>query len=126
MQGVTLNSVELFKKGSFFKAIITRVEPTLEAAFVDVGAERHGFLPLKNIEGYDKELHKEGSSLIVSIEIPEKGQKGAAVKAHKTVPNGITVHELELSYQEKKSTIGTAIFFSSAIILFGAIVYMNT
>lgn len=43
----------IFRVGSYFTARITRIEPSFEAAFVDYAAERHGFLPLSDINGYD-------------------------------------------------------------------------
>lgn len=79
------------KKSNIYKARITRVEPSLEACFVDYGAERHGFLPLKEIAreyftpGADhnkagiRELLKEGQQLIVQVEKEERGNKGAAL-----------------------------------------------
>ncbi|WP_016956834.1 ribonuclease E [Catenovulum agarivorans] len=80
------------KKANIYKGTITRVEPSLEAAFVDYGAERHGFLPLKEIaktyfpEGYTfqgrpniKDVVKEGQEVIVQIDKEERGQKGAAL-----------------------------------------------
>lgn len=80
------------KKANIYKGKITRIEPSLEAAFVDYGAERHGFLPLKEIaktyfpEGYTfqgrpniKDVVKEGQEVIVQIDKEERGQKGAAL-----------------------------------------------
>jgi len=80
------------KKANIYKAKITRIEPSLEAAFVDYGAERHGFLPMKEIareyfpEGYKfqgrpniKDVLKEGQEVIVQIDKEERGQKGAAL-----------------------------------------------
>ncbi|MEH8128790.1 ribonuclease E [Aeromonas veronii] len=80
------------KKANIYKAKITRVEPSLEAAFVDYGAERHGFLPLKEIarnyfpSGYSyqgrpniKEVVREGQEVIVQIDKEERGTKGAAL-----------------------------------------------
>ncbi|GGA95327.1 ribonuclease E [Agarivorans gilvus] len=80
------------KKANIYKGKITRVEPSLEAAFVDYGAERHGFLPMKEIareyfpEGYVyqgrpsiKEVVKEGQEVIVQIDKEERGNKGAAL-----------------------------------------------
>jgi ribonuclease E len=80
------------KKANIYKGTITRVEPSLEAAFVDYGAERHGFLPLKEIaktyfpDGYRfegrpniKDVVKEGQEVIVQIDKEERGQKGAAL-----------------------------------------------
>ena len=81
------------KKANVYKGRITRVEPSLEAAFVDYGAERHGFLPLKEIsreyfkpqegngEGRPnmRELVAEGQELIVQVEKEERGNKGAAL-----------------------------------------------
>ncbi|WP_161428001.1 MULTISPECIES: ribonuclease E [unclassified Vibrio] len=80
------------KKANIYKGRITRIEPSLEAAFVDYGAERHGFLPLKEIareyfpEGYSyqgrpsiKEVLKEGQEVIVQVEKEERGSKGAAL-----------------------------------------------
>ncbi len=80
------------KKANIYKGRITRVEPSLEAAFVDYGAERHGFLPLKEIareyfpQGYTyqgrpsiKEVLSEGQEVIVQVEKEERGSKGAAL-----------------------------------------------
>ncbi|HEY8538682.1 MAG TPA: ribonuclease E, partial [Steroidobacteraceae bacterium] len=79
------------KKANVYKGRITRIEPSLEACFVDYGAERHGFLPLKEIsKEYFKvqpsggklnirELLEEGQELIVQVEKEERGNKGAAL-----------------------------------------------
>ncbi|MCG7943841.1 MAG: ribonuclease E, partial [Candidatus Thiodiazotropha taylori] len=81
------------KKANIYKGRITRVEPSLEAAFVDYGAERHGFLPLKEISrSYFtnkaressgrvniQEALKEGQEVIVQVEKEERGNKGAAL-----------------------------------------------
>jgi ribonuclease E len=80
------------KKANIYKGRITRIEPSLEAAFVDYGAERHGFLPLKEVardyfpEGYTyqgrpsiKEVLEEGQEVIVQVEKEERGSKGAAL-----------------------------------------------
>ena len=80
------------KKSKIYKAKITRIEPSLEAAFVDYGADRHGFLPMKEIareyfpKGYTfqgrpniKEVLREGQEVIVQIDKEERGQKGAAL-----------------------------------------------
>ncbi|MGH8216606.1 MAG: Rne/Rng family ribonuclease [Rhodanobacteraceae bacterium] len=82
------------KKSNIYKARITRVEPSLEACFVEYGAERHGFLPLKEISreyftpGVDhnkagiRELLKEGQQLVVQVEKEERGNKGAALTTY--------------------------------------------
>lgn len=79
------------KKSNIYKGRITRLEPSLEAAFVDYGAERHGFLPLKEISrdyfqaGVDpskasiKELLREGQEVVVQVDKEERGNKGAAL-----------------------------------------------
>ncbi len=81
------------KKANIYKGKITRIEPSLEAAFVDYGAERHGFLPLKEIapscyanEPEDenrrpniKEILKEGQEVVVQVDKEERGNKGAAL-----------------------------------------------
>jgi len=79
------------KKSNIYKGRITRVEPSLEACFVEYGGERHGFLPLKEISrdyftpGADpnkagiRELLKEGQELVVQVEKEERGNKGAAL-----------------------------------------------
>jgi ribonuclease E len=79
------------KKSNIYKAVITRLEPSLEAAFVDYGSERHGFLPFKEISraffqpGVDagratiKEALREGQELIVQVDKDERGNKGAAL-----------------------------------------------
>ncbi len=119
-----MTSQDLFQKGNFFKARITRIEPSLKAAFVDFGAERHGFLPLTEIEDYDKKQHKEGAFLIVSINKVERGQKGAALKAHKEAPKDVTIHEL--FQPETSNKVSTAVFYILAIGILGSIVYLNT
>jgi ribonuclease E len=87
------NRTRLQKKSNIYKGKITRVEPSLEAAFVDFGAERHGFLPLKEIareyfyrkpdngEGRMKikDVVKEGTEVIVQVDKEERGNKGAAL-----------------------------------------------
>lgn len=81
------------KKANIYKGKITRVEPSLEAAFVDYGAERHGFLPLKEISRQYfikspgeidgrvkiKDVVKEGQEVVVQIDKEERGNKGAAL-----------------------------------------------
>ncbi len=81
------------KKSNIYKGKVTRVEPSLEAAFVDYGAGRHGFLPLKEIarscfrEGAPdkggkqniKDLLAEGQELVIQVEKEERGNKGAAL-----------------------------------------------
>jgi ribonuclease E len=79
------------KKSNIYKAVITRLEPSLEAAFVDYGSERHGFLPFKEVSrtffqpGVDagratiKEALREGQELIVQVDKDERGNKGAAL-----------------------------------------------
>ena len=83
------------KKGNIYRARISRIEPSLEAAFIDFGSERHGFLPLKEISPeyfynspkdgeklkIDKVL-KEGQELIVQVEKEERGTKGAALTTY--------------------------------------------
>ena len=81
------------KKANIYKARITRVEPSLEAVFVNFGAERHGFLPFKeiarsavgapeNTERALKDFLKEGQQLIVQVEKEERGTKGAALTTY--------------------------------------------
>ena len=79
------------RKGNIYKALITRVEPSLEACFVDYGEDRHGFLPFKEIsknyfrEGVDaknariQDVVREGDNLLVQVEKEERGNKGAAL-----------------------------------------------
>ena len=79
------------KKANIYKGKITRIEPSLEAAFVDFGADRHGFLPLKEIskEYFDpsagkgrvniKQALREGQEVIVQVDKEERGNKGAAL-----------------------------------------------
>ena len=81
------------KKANIYKGKITRIEPSLEAAFVDYGAERHGFLPLKEIsreyflkqpKDIDgririKDVVEEGMEVIVQVDKEERGNKGAAL-----------------------------------------------
>ncbi|MFN8998752.1 MAG: Rne/Rng family ribonuclease [Betaproteobacteria bacterium] len=82
------------RKGNIYKGIITRVEPSLEAAFIDYGADRHGFLPFKEISreffapGMDpgrariQDAVREGQELIVQVDKDERGTKGAALTTY--------------------------------------------
>src|SRR3954465_12273680 len=80
------------RKSNIYKGIITRIEPSLEAAFVDYGNERHGFLPFKEVsrsffQNPDadparvsiREALREGQELIVQVDKDERGNKGAAL-----------------------------------------------
>ncbi len=79
------------RKGNIYKAVVTRVEPSLEACFVDYGEDRHGFLPFKEIsrnyfrDGVDvrtariQDAIHEGDQLLVQVEKEERGNKGAAL-----------------------------------------------
>jgi ribonuclease E len=88
------SSVRAQRKGNIYKGVVTRVEPSLEACFISYGADRHGFLPFKEIyRGYFqnyssktplskvniKDVIKEGQELIVQVEKDERGNKGAAL-----------------------------------------------
>ena len=89
------------RKSNIYKAVITRVEPSLEACFVDYGAERHGFLPIKEISrqflkggrgndddgdgsgrGRMQDQLREGMELIVQVDKDERGNKGAALTTY--------------------------------------------
>jgi ribonuclease E len=81
------------RKSNIYKGVITRIEPSLEAAFVEYGTDRHGFLPFKEVsrvnfnaaDGVDvsrariQDVLKEGQELIVQVEKDERGNKGAAL-----------------------------------------------
>jgi ribonuclease E len=86
------------KKANIYKGVITRIEPSLEAAFVDYGAERHGFLPFKEVaeEYYPKDVSNpntlsikdvltEGQEIIVQVQKEERGNKGAALTTQITL-----------------------------------------
>ncbi len=87
------NRTRIQKKANIYKAKITRIEPSLEAAFVNFGADRHGFLPLKEIskEYFSKQpseisgrinikdVVKEGTDIIIQVDKEERGNKGAAL-----------------------------------------------
>ncbi len=81
------------RKSNIYKAVITRVEPSLEACFVDYGTDRHGFLPFKEIareylrgngegRGRPQDALKEGQELIVQVDKDERGSKGAALTTY--------------------------------------------
>ncbi|MDR2186730.1 MAG: Rne/Rng family ribonuclease [Azonexus sp.] len=82
------------RKSNIYKGVVTRIEPSLEACFVDYGAERHGFLPFKEVSrayfqpGVEvskagiKEALKEGQELIVQVDKDERGNKGAALTTY--------------------------------------------
>ena len=91
------------KKGSIYRARVTRVEPSLEAAFIDFGAERHGFLPLKEVSrsyvdsdeaGREagsrrteiSDLVREGQEFLVQVDKEERGTKGAALTTFFSLP----------------------------------------
>ena len=93
------NRARLQTKANIYKAKVTRVEPSLEAAFVDFGAERHGFLPLKEIAQHYyrssspddgkmkiKDAIKEGTEVIVQVDKEERGTKGAALTTYISLP----------------------------------------
>ena len=82
------------RKSNIYKAVVTRIEPSLEAAFVNYGVDRHGFLPFKEIapEFYSKKTRKkdvsikdvllEGQELIIQVSKEERGNKGAALTSY--------------------------------------------
>jgi ribonuclease E len=82
------------RKSNIYKGVITRIEPSLEAAFVDYGTDRHGFLPFKEISrsyfqdpseggrGKVQDQLKEGQELIVQVDKDERGSKGAALTTY--------------------------------------------
>lgn len=84
------NEHSQLKKSNIYKGRVSRVEPSLGAAFVDYGAERHGFLPLKDIaikhDGENqtniKDAVQPGQEIIIQIEKEERGNKGAAITNH--------------------------------------------
>ncbi len=81
------------RKSNIYKAVITRIEPSLEAAFVEYGGNRHGFLPFKEVAPQNfqqgsgsrpniKEALREGQELLVQVEKDERGNKGAALTTY--------------------------------------------
>ncbi|XLM21927.1 Rne/Rng family ribonuclease, partial [Chromobacterium piscinae] len=81
------------RKGNIYKGVITRIEPSLEACFVDYGTERHGFLPFKEVsrsyfQGYEggrpriQDVLREGMEVVVQVEKDERGNKGAALTTY--------------------------------------------
>jgi RNAse E (EC 3.1.4.-) len=83
------------RKSNIYKGIVTRVEPSLEAAFIDYGSDRHGFLPFKelsracySVDAPDsgrariQDVLREGQELIVQVEKDERGNKGAALTTY--------------------------------------------
>lgn len=93
------------KQSNIYKGKVTRIEPSLEAAFVDYGEERHGFLPLKEVArscykaGYEEagrrptitETLEEGQEIIVQIDKEERGSKGAALTTFISLPGSYLV-----------------------------------
>ena len=91
------SAIRTQRKGNIYKSIVTRVEPSLEAAFVDYGADRQGFLPLKEIsrshfENYSpstlmaqvkiQDVVSVGQEFLVQVEKDERGTKGEIGRAH--------------------------------------------
>jgi ribonuclease E len=97
LDNLFIEEIGSHRTGNIYKAKITRVVPSLQAAFVDFGSERHGFLPLKEIapeyfsrapEGDDfsiADVLSEGQELIVQVEKEERGTKGAALTSFITL-----------------------------------------
>lgn len=88
------------RKANIYRATVTRVEPSLEAAFVNYGQERHGFLPLKEVEdglmkgGSRRSINdylKEGQEILVQVEKEERGAKGAALTTRITLAGSFLV-----------------------------------
>lgn len=90
------------KKSNIYKGKISRIEPSLEAVFIDYGAERHGFLPFKEIASSYYKLQgnetqsiknslKVGQEMMVQIEKEERGNKGAALTTYITLPGSYLV-----------------------------------
>jgi len=90
------------KKANIYKGTITRIEPSLEACFVNYGSERHGFLPLKEIsreyflsepsgKPNIKEVLREGQDIVVQIDKEERGNKGAALTTFVSLPGRFIV-----------------------------------
>jgi len=93
------SNIHITKKSNIYKAVISRIEPSLNAVFVDYGADKHGFLPFKEIDrAYFKEpltkdnrndiksLLTEGQFLIIQVIKEERGNKGAAVSTFIRIP----------------------------------------
>lgn len=81
------------RKGNVYKGLITRIEPSLEACFVDYGTDRHGFLPFKEVsrsyfQNFDggrpriQDVLREGMEVVVQVEKDERGNKGAALTTY--------------------------------------------
>jgi ribonuclease E len=92
------------KKSNIYKGRISSVEPSLEAAFIDFGSVRHGFLPLKELareyyptgmesgeRAHIKEILKEGQEIVVQVEKEERGTKGAALTSFITLAGSYLV-----------------------------------
>lgn len=76
----------------FYKAQIALIEPRLEAAFVDYGVARFGFLPIANIEGVNPVVHKVGAAIVAIVQAAHDS-KGATLMAPRVVPRGVIVQE---------------------------------
>jgi len=98
-------------RATIYQAIITRIEPSLEACFVEYGGNRHGFLPFKEVSSnYHqpgcgsrpsiKEALREGQELLVQIEKDERGNKGAALN-HLHQPGG-SLHRSDAEQPERR------------------------
>ena len=93
------------RKGNIYKGIITRIEPSLEACFVNYGEDRHGFLPFKEIfrvrsdmtlgRSKTRQLPKEGTEILVQVDKEERGNKGAALTTYLSLAGKISSFNAE-------------------------------
>lgn len=107
----------LFAKGNYFNGRISRIDPNSNAVFVDIGADRYGFLPFSSSYGgsitADCSTLTVGQQLVVYITQEEEGNKGVSLAIADELPADIVVHE----HSEKKSYV-MDVCYGLAILLF--------
>ncbi|WP_394209522.1 hypothetical protein [Enterovibrio calviensis] len=102
MNEVVVNDIRLLKSDALVIGFVSHIEASLNAAFIDYGADRHGFLPLNSESIDDTPRVKKGQQLIVRIVDIQVGQKGASLSFVNSVSEGESVHKLETSNLARK------------------------
>ncbi|EKO3966631.1 hypothetical protein EI372_18300 [Vibrio fluvialis] len=122
MQEVVVEDVSGLPVGSYFKARITRIEKLLQAAFVDYGAERHGFMP---IDDALLSSFKEGMEVTVRFDKKETSNKGAAVSYVSDVSNLAKVYRSIPEQGNASESPARLLKFGLLVLVIGLVAYVG-